>query len=141
MEILSLLLSFLFSLGFSTAVTPGIDSSEPLVTAEYVSPVAITEPEEGYIKVIEGTAGSMTVKEIAQCLGEKGVKFYGAYWCPHCQKQKEMFGDAMSYITYIECDPRGENAQVDQCDAAGVEAFPTWIFPDGQKEVGTQDLE
>ena len=24
---------------------------------------------------------------LAQCLKDKGVIFYGAFWCPHCKKQ------------------------------------------------------
>ena len=23
----------------------------------------------------------------ARCLGDRGVKMYGAWWCPHCQEQ------------------------------------------------------
>ena len=28
----------------------------------------------------------------AQCLKTQGVLFYGAFWCPHCQNQKALFG-------------------------------------------------
>lgn len=30
--------------------------------------------------------------DFAKCLSEKGVKFYGAFWCSHCANQKAMFG-------------------------------------------------
>ena len=26
---------------------------------------------------------------LASCLADKGVKFFGAFWCSHCQKQKQ----------------------------------------------------
>ena len=29
--------------------------------------------------------------DFAKCLNEKGLKLYGASWCPHCQEQKQMF--------------------------------------------------
>ena len=29
---------------------------------------------------------------LAQCLTDKGAKFYGAFWCSHCQEQKAEFG-------------------------------------------------
>jgi thiol-disulfide isomerase/thioredoxin len=28
--------------------------------------------------------------EFAKCLTDNGAKFYGAFWCPHCQAQKKM---------------------------------------------------
>jgi thiol-disulfide isomerase/thioredoxin len=30
--------------------------------------------------------------EFAECLKSKGAVFYGAFWCPHCQDQKKLFG-------------------------------------------------
>lgn len=79
--------------------------------------------------------------ELAKCLTEKGVKFYGAYWCPHCQNQKKMFGDDIKYITYIECDPKGENPQPEECAKAGVERFPSWFFPGQGLITGEQKPE
>lgn len=40
---------------------------------------------------------------LASCLADKGVKFYGAYWCPHCADQKRMFGKAVKELPYEEC--------------------------------------
>ena len=77
--------------------------------------------------------------EIAKCLTEKGVKFYGVYWCPHCSDQKKMFGDDLRYITYVECDPRGANADPAACKAAGVQRYPTWGFPGQENLVGPQE--
>ena len=28
---------------------------------------------------------------LAKCLTEKGVTFYGAFWCSHCKRQKESY--------------------------------------------------
>jgi hypothetical protein len=77
--------------------------------------------------------------EIAKCLTEKGVKFYGAYWCSHCAEQKKLFGDDMRYVNYVECDPRGQNPKRDECVAAGVQSYPTWFFPGQELDVGTKD--
>jgi thiol-disulfide isomerase/thioredoxin len=78
---------------------------------------------------------------LAQCLTEKGVVFYGAYWCPHCLDQKKMFGDSMKYVNYVECDARGENAKPEECQKAGVENYPTWTFPGQEKLKGAHPLE
>ncbi len=32
------------------------------------------------------------VRALAEHLKDKGVLFYGASWCPHCQEQKRLFG-------------------------------------------------
>jgi uncharacterized membrane protein/glutaredoxin len=79
---------------------------------------------------------------LADHLRESGATFYGAYWCPHCQAQKQLFGAAATQLPYVECDPRGADARPDACQAAGVRAYPTWIIG-GQKiegEVMPSDL-
>src|SRR4028118_1822010 len=69
------------------------------------------------------------------------ARLYGAYWCPHCQTQQELFGkEAFSAITYIECDPRGKDAQPDLCKAAKIKAYPTWEIR-GKYYMGQQSLE
>jgi len=74
--------------------------------------------------------------QLAQCLTEKGVKMYGAFWCSHCANQKKLFGDDWQYVTYVECDPRGENGDPDACRDAGVDRYPTWIFPGQDPVIG-----
>jgi hypothetical protein len=72
----------------------------------------------------------------AQCLASKDVTMYGAEWCPHCKNQKKLFGAAFQYVPYVECP---ENTNL--CIAKGINGYPTWIFPDGQKLEGEQSLE
>lgn len=67
--------------------------------------------------------------DVARCLTEKGVVFYGAYWCPHCQEQKTDFGDDFQFITYQECDDSGPNGSRKACLDAGISSFPSWSFP------------
>jgi len=40
--------------------------------------------------------------EFAQCLTDKGVKMYGAYWCPHCQAQKALFEKHEMFERHID---------------------------------------
>lgn len=75
----------------------------------------------------------------AQCISDAGAKFYGAYWCPHCQEQKKLFGNSTK-LPYIECStPNGQN-QIQTCTDAGVTSYPTWIFADGSRLDGTRQL-
>jgi len=77
----------------------------------------------------------------AQCLGTKGAKMYGAYWCPHCADQKEKFGSSFQYAPYIECGIKGSHAEAQICVDAGVKHFPTWTFADGARVEGDHPLE
>lgn len=77
----------------------------------------------------------------ASCLGEKGAKFYGAFWCPHCRSQKDIFGKSAKNLPYIECSTPDGNSQLAVCTEAGIESYPTWVFSDGSKENGQLTLE
>lgn len=82
------------------------------------------------------------VVSLAQCLAEKGVIEYGAYWCPNCQAQEELFGRAYKHIKYVECAmPGNARAQAPKCRDAGITGYPTWVFPNGERLVGLQSLE
>ena len=77
----------------------------------------------------------------ASCLSEKGAKFYGAFWCPHCRNQKNIFGKSSKNLPYIECSTPDGNGQLAVCTEAGIESYPTWTFSDGSKETGELSLE
>ena len=66
--------------------------------------------------------------DFAKCLTEKGATFYGAFWCPHCQNQKKIFGSAKKYLNYVECSTADGNGQLPTCNKAGIESYPTWDF-------------
>lgn len=78
---------------------------------------------------------------LANHLQKIDAKFYGTFWCPYCQRQKELFGaEAIKKINYIECDPGGENPQPQLCSNAGVETLPTWQIQ-GRTYTGYLSLE
>ena len=66
---------------------------------------------------------------------------YGAWWCPHCADQKEMFGLAFRYVNYTECSPEGLKTMNDTCKQAGIKGYPTWQFADGSRVEGPQSLK
>jgi phage baseplate assembly protein gpV len=77
----------------------------------------------------------------ARCLGTKAAKMYGAYWCPHCDEQKEMFGSSFRYAPYIECGIKGSQKLAQVCVDASIKHFPTWVFADGARVEGSHSLE
>jgi hypothetical protein len=77
----------------------------------------------------------------AKCLAARPVKMYGAYWCPHCADQKEMFGSSFQYVPYVECGMPGSHDEAPVCKDAGIKHFPTWQFADGERQEGTLTLQ
>ena len=81
--------------------------------------------------------------ELTQHLKAMGAKFYGAWTCPACFKQMNLFGkQAELDVTYVECrKPKQLPEQAEACNAAKIRAHPTWVLPDGRRKVGVQSLE
>ncbi len=72
-------------------------------------------------------------RALAAHLTAVDAKFYGAYWCPHCQQQKAYFGAAAKFLPYVECSPHGpREPQATSCMAENVKNYPTWVL-DGQR--------
>ena len=93
--------------------------------------------------VVAGVGASVLVRpgpgqldSFAQCLTEKGATFYGAFWCPHCQAQKRMFGSSAKLLPYIECSTPDGQGQLQACKDKEVQQYPTWEFEDGERLTG-----
>lgn len=85
-------------------------------------------------------AATTELDSFAECLTEKGATFYGAFWCPHCSTQKELFGDSIDKVNYVECSLPDGKGQTEVCKEAGIRSYPTWRFADGSEATGTQQL-
>lgn len=73
---------------------------------------------------------------LATYLSERGALFYGAYWCPVCQDQKELFGASVHRLPYVECTPEGRSGRINlRCLDANIRDYPTWII-DGRQRRG-----
>jgi hypothetical protein len=84
---------------------------------------------------------SSRLNAFAKCLSAKGATMYGAFWCPHCADQKEMFGSSFTYAPYIECGIKGSQTPAQVCTDANVKHYPTWVFADGSRVEGAHSLE
>lgn len=75
--------------------------------------------------------------DFATCIKESGTTFYGAFWCPHCQEQKALFGKSALKLPYVECStPDGQN-QTEMCKQKKIEGYPTWEAKDGTRQSKT----
>lgn len=85
--------------------------------------------------------GPSKYDSFAQCLTDKGVTMWGAWWCPHCSNQKEKFEGAFDKVKYVECSAPGSRAMNQTCKDAGIEGYPTWEFADASRLSGERTLE
>jgi thiol-disulfide isomerase/thioredoxin len=86
------------------------------------------------------TVSNTNLSAFAQCLKTTKTTFFGAFWCPHCQATKRMFGKAAKELPYVECstpDGRGQN-QV--CKDKNITNYPTWEFANGERLTGEVTL-
>jgi hypothetical protein len=78
-----------------------------------------------WLIVTPGKPGKLDA--FATCLKDRDVKFYGAFWCPHCQAQKALFGNSSHLLPYIECS-NPDQSQNQLCTNNGIMSYPTWVF-------------
>eukprot|EP01083_Nonionella_stella_P208630 756947_1 len=145
-------------MGAPIAIATAIATSSPQ-PANAAPPFAIMAEEMGYFPIKdERTGETMMVPAkakrqstdqaiaLAKYLqssgrGAGGATMYGAYWCPHCSRQKELFGaEAWKYVSYVECAPKGYKSQYATCLEKGVDGYPSWKFGNGESQGGEMEL-
>lgn len=104
-------------------------------------PTTAPNPISGWEITTNSTAAEI---ELARHLADIGAKEYIAYWCPHCQEQKLLFGQQAYQIisenVKIECAADSPLAKPDLCKTAKIEGYPTWIIK-GKTYSGVQNLQ
>lgn len=89
---------------------------------------------------VETVSGAAEIA-FAEHLAANDIKFYGAYWCSHCQSQKSYFGAAAAAkLPYVECARDGENSQRELCKTKDIKMFPTWVI-NGKNIPGAKSLK
>ncbi|AII42542.1 hypothetical protein KR100_04065 [Synechococcus sp. KORDI-100] len=85
---------------------------------------------------------SVEAIKLADHLRSIGATFYGAWTCPACFRQMNLFGkQAGAEVPYIECrKPKQLPEQAAECTTAKIRAYPTWVMPDGSRREGIQSL-
>jgi glutaredoxin len=110
------------------------------VYANVNNPTTATGPDGQPTIEVTTQSGSAEIA-LAQHLTDTGATFYGAWWCPHCHDQKQLFGqEAAQIITYVECSTPDGQSQTEACQTANVTNYPTWEI-NGERLSGAQSLE
>ena len=104
--------------------------------------IAITVAVVGFLGFIvsQREAVSSELDGFTQCIADSEAKFYGAFWCQHCQAQKKLFGGSAKLLPYIECSLPDSKTRTPICIEKNIESYPTWIFKDGSIETGELPL-
>jgi len=96
-----------------------------------------TQPQP--TQAADSSGASSRQNALAMHLRTVGAVFYGAWWCPQCTHQKEMFGAAaLELLPYVECDKDDTGRK--RCEQAQVRAYPTWVLK-GERRTGVLSLE
>jgi hypothetical protein len=122
---------------------PALLLAAGLISATAAMPAARAQPPTGSSttaslgEALEPSGSEQ--KALGEWLRQRGITFYGAWWCPACFQQKNLFGrEAGNRLPYVECD-KEENGRR-QCQAAAVKAYPTWVMG-SQRLEGVQSIE
>jgi len=77
------------------------------------------------------TVSSKAKINFAKFLSDNNITMYSAYWCPHCNDQKQLFGKkAVEELIIIECAKDGKDNKYNLCQQKGIEGFPSWEIND-----------
>eukprot|EP00465_Bigelowiella_longifila_P009685 CAMPEP_0185270470 /NCGR_PEP_ID=MMETSP1359-20130426/42364_1 /TAXON_ID=552665 /ORGANISM="Bigelowiella longifila, Strain CCMP242" /LENGTH=247 /DNA_ID=CAMNT_0027862031 /DNA_START=136 /DNA_END=879 /DNA_ORIENTATION=+ len=122
----SALLAFLSDAGGRSARAQRWDPSYAFVDN-------VRTPEEGWEPPEVTSESTKRAIQIASRLSKLGAVMYGAYWCPHCNSQKNMFGkEAMKKIKYIECAEDGKDTATKSSACTTLAGYPTWEIDGAQ---------
>ncbi len=78
--------------------------------------------------------------DFAQCVSDSGARMFGAYWCSHCENQKNLFGKSFDRIEYVECSLPNNAGQTQVCRDEQIISYPTWEFGNGERISGELSL-
>lgn len=127
-------------LAIGIAQSRGNDDAQVGAKAQETAIAPVTIAQSGATAPPVTTTSNAATTALAKYLKSVGAKMYGAYWCPHCHEQLQLFGQAAAtQLPYIECAEDGNHARPDLCKAARIEGYPTWKIK-GKTLEGTQSL-
>lgn len=101
------------------------------------------ETWDRYAKVIRDSLLTFAAWKgnFADCLKNRKAIFYGLFDCGPCQDQKKLFTDGTERLPYVECKSQEDGTLLSACADKDITGYPTWVFADGSRLVGFQDLK
>jgi hypothetical protein len=85
-----------------------------------------------FSKVTGYFVGEDETTKLAKCLDGKGAEFYTGKYCADCEKQREVFGESLKFISVVECEVDRHGRVIDtRCK--NIRGVPAWYLG---KDVG-----
>jgi len=122
---------------FASAFAGGAGASQ------YLTAEAADLPEEKYFDLIKKYApehpplrseSSAADLALAKHLKEIGAECFTAWWCPHCQDQREQFGlQAAAAGPFVQCSDM-DRKQLPYCKEKDIPGYPVWIINGKMKQ-------
>lgn len=142
--------ALVYSLSSNLYNSPAEASTAPAAQA-----IALAEKNGGSIEnLIPEEAPKVTRKSSARAyavglrLQALDAKMFGAFWCSHCNNQKQELGvQTVGLYKYVECDKDGANTDFKLCREKKIAGYPTWeingnLYPGiGELETLLSDIE
>lgn len=98
--------------------------------------IGCTESGTASKSEVANDAKTEDLETLARCLTTDGWVMYSSLTCSVCRVQKKLFGDAISYIQTVECNPNADNAEPERCLEKMIRKTPTWIREREETELG-----
>jgi uncharacterized membrane protein len=120
---------------------PGFQWRNWLPSTALATGIVVTALQLHYSGIFDPGAGPEKpyLKALALHLQKSGAKFYGAYWCQSCEKQKSLFEASAHRLPYVECTPNGRGGIRDiACVTKNIQRYPTWIIKDRRYELALE---
>ncbi|MFN3153329.1 peptidylprolyl isomerase [Bremerella sp.] len=112
--------------------------SRQLLDAAMASEALALEGES--ITVNDVTYDNVDMKALAKAIADSGAIFFGADWCPHCTRQKGLFGEGYSDLPFVEVTNPNHTLNQTGIDN-NITQLPTWVFADGTRVTGVLEIE
>ncbi|MGP1384003.1 MAG: vitamin K epoxide reductase family protein [Thainema sp.] len=132
----------LFFLGIIVAVLVSVGALGVFASADSTGTIGSEIDQSAQQGPAITTTSGQAEIALARHLTETGAQFYGAWWCPHCYDQKQLFGqEAFTAVNYVECaSPDDPRQQAEACQTAGITSYPTWQI-NGELYPGQRTLD
>lgn len=95
--------------------------------------------ENGSVAGVTSVESEDYLSRLTKKMTENGMVLYCSYQAEDCKKQKELFGQAINNINYVECDASIAHSNPDECLSHEVSIYPTWLYEE-EKYTGIRSL-
>ena len=88
----------------------------------------VAQNGSGEVAGAESSQSNDFIVRLAKHLRDNGMVLYGSSQSYETKEQKELFGDAVDNIDYVDCDVATNSSNPDECIGKNITIYPTWTY-------------